>query len=124
MWEVLVDYEAPPRWSLRVQEARVLDDGPLSEGSRIRLRIDRNRFTATVVEINPPERLSLLVKGPGFRVTHSYGLHPGVEETTVTIRADYRGPIGRLALRLMSGSVRRDLTGELAAIKTAAEAEK
>ena len=121
-WASVVDYEARPRWSPRVKEARVLDEGPLREGSRIRLRIGRDRFTATVVDVRSPDRLSLLVKGPGFRVTHAYELEPSGDHTKVMITADYRGIVGRLVTRFMGGSIRRDLTDELSAIKAAAEA--
>ena len=124
VWHSVVDYEARPRWSPRVTEARILDKGPLRVGSRIRLRIGRDRFTATVVELRSPQLLSLLVKGPGFRVTHTYELEPSGDRTNAMIRADYRGIIGRLVARFMRGSIRRDLTDELSAIKAAAEAAK
>ena len=122
VWDAVVDYEARTQWSPRMKEARVLDDGPLREGSRIRLHKDRDRFTATVVEIRPPERLTLLVKGPGFRVHHTYELRTGGDHTGVTLTGDYRGVIGRLVARFMRGSVQRDVIDELAAIKVAAEA--
>jgi uncharacterized protein YndB with AHSA1/START domain len=122
VWDSLVDFEARPRWEPRVKEAQVLGGGPLQKGSRIRLLVDRDRFTSTVVEIRPPERLSLLVKGPGFRVNHVYQLSPRDDKTEVTIIGEYRGLIGGLVVRFMRGSVTRDLTDELGAIKRAAEA--
>ncbi len=121
VWDTLVDFETRPRWSPRVKEAAILGGGPLKEGSRIRLKVDRDRFTSTVLELRPPEQLTLLVKGPGFRVTHMYGLRSSGAETQVTMTGDYRGLIGALVSRFMSRSLRRDLTGELDAIKRAAE---
>ena len=121
VWGAVVDYESRPRWAPRVKEATILDGGPLREGSRIRLRIGRDRFTAAVVEMRPHERLTLLVKGFGFRVYHTYELRASGNHTTATLTGDYRGFIGRLALRIMSGSVRRDLVDELAAVKAASE---
>lgn len=123
VWDALVDYEARPRWSSRIKEAQLLDAGPLKEGSRIKLHVGRDRFTATVVEISESERLTLLVKGPGFRVHRSYLLSGDGDRTSLGIHADYRGLIGRFALRFMGGSVRRDLADELAAIKASAEAD-
>ena len=124
VWAALIDYESRSRFSPRVREARVLDDGPLQEGSRIRLRIDRDRFTATVVSLRASDTLSLRVQGPGFRVFHSYEVTPRGSATEVSLSADYRGIIGRLVGKFMRGSLRRDVADELAAIQAAAEAER
>ena len=121
VWDSVVDYGSRPQWAPRVKDAEIIDGGPLREGSRIRLHIDRDRFTATVVEFQPPRRLSLLVKGPGFRVNHIYDLTANEETTDVALTGRFRGIVGRLVRRFMRGRVRRDLTDELAAIKAAAE---
>ena len=120
-WEAVVDFEARPRWEPRVKEATIIGGGPLQDGSRIRLKVDRDRFTSTVVELGPPNRLVLLVKGPGFRVNHIYELHPEGDGTKVVMTGDYRGVIGWFVTKFMTRSLRRDLTDELAAIKRAAE---
>ena len=124
VWKAVVDFQARPRWSPRVKEALILDEGPLQVGSRIKLTVDRDRFTSTVVELHPPERLVLLVKGPGFRVTHSYQLRPSENKTEVTMSGEYGGLIGAMVVRFMQRSLRRDLTDELAAIKGAAEEKR
>ena len=117
-----MDYESRPRWSKRVKEARILDGGPLKEGSRIRLQIDRDRFTATVVEVRRGELLTLLVKGPGFRVNHTYELRGSGDGTELSLTGDYCGVVGSLVVRVMRRTVRRDLLRELQAIRAAAEA--
>ena len=122
VWDALVDYESRPRWSGRVKEARILEGGPLQEGSRIRLHIDRDRFTATAVEVRRGELLTLLVKGPGFRVNHTYELRMSDDRTELSLTGDYRGFVGPLVVRAMRRSVRRDLSDELGAIKAGAEA--
>lgn len=122
VWAAVVDYESRPNWSSRVKEARRLDDGPLKIGSRVRLRVGRNRFTATVVELRERQWLAVMVKGPGFRVTHSYSLGPDGDDTLLTLTAAYGGAVGRLAARLFRRSVVRDLVDEIEAIKAAAEA--
>ena len=124
VWNEVVDFEARPLWAPRVKQARIVDGGPLKEGSRIRLKIGRDRFTPTVVEIRPPGRLTLLVRGPGFRVNHVYELRPAGDTTSLTLTGHYSGLIGRLVARFMRRSVRRDLTDELAALKRAAEADR
>ena len=53
VWEAVLDNEARPRWSPRVKEARFLDEEPVRIGTRVRRRIDRDRFTATVVGPHP-----------------------------------------------------------------------
>ena len=121
VWDSTVDYESRPRWAPRVKKATIVDGGPLREGSRIRLHIGRDRFTARVVEFQPPRRLSLLVKGPGFRVNHVYELTPNQEATELVLTGRFRGVVGSLVARFMRGTVQRDLTDELAAIKAAAE---
>ena len=122
VWGAVVDFEGRPKWAPRVKEAHVLDGEALHEGSRIRLTIGRDRFTATVVGIHPPERLTLLVKGPGFRVTHTYELRPTGEGTDVALAGVYRGLIGSLVARFMRNSVRRDIVDELDAIRLSLEA--
>ena len=118
VWDAVVDFEARPDWSPRVKEAELIYGPPLHEGGRVRLHIDRDRFTARVVTFRPGERLSLLVKGPGFQATHTYDLSPSGDGTAVTMTGEFRGVLGRLAARFMRGSVERDLT----AIKASAEA--
>ena len=112
VWDAVVNFEERPRWAPRVKEARIVDGGPLKEGSRIRLKIGRgrDRFTATVVEINPPERLTLLARGLGFRVNHVYELRPADDSTSLTLTGHYGGLIGSLVARFMGRSVRRDIT--------------
>ncbi|MBI4203012.1 MAG: SRPBCC family protein [Chloroflexi bacterium] len=122
VWDTVLDFEGRPTHSPRVKEARLLDGPPLHEGSRIRLVVDRNAFTPVVQRLQPKERLTLLVTGPGFKATHEYTLHPQDNAVQVTIAAQYGGLAGGLFSRLMRGSFRRDLTEELAAIKQAAEA--
>ena len=122
VWDMGVDFEARPQWAPRVKEARIVDGGLLKEGSKIRLKIGRDRFTANVVEIRPPEQLTLLVRGPGFRVNHVYELRPDSENVSLTLTGHYSGLVGSLVARFMSGSIRRDLTDELDAIKRASEA--
>ncbi len=123
VWQAVVDFPSRPHWSPRVKDAQILGEGPLREGSRIRLTVDRDRFTSTVVEMHPSEKLTLLVKGPGFRVFHTYQLRPSGDGTEITMTGDYGGLIGKLVVRFMSRSLRRDLTDELAAIKRAADAD-
>ncbi|MBI4336774.1 MAG: SRPBCC family protein [Chloroflexi bacterium] len=124
VWQAVVDFEARPRWSPRVKAARIVGGGPLQVGSRIRLKVDRDQFTSTVVEMRPRERLVLLVKGPGFRVRHIYELYPDGEATKASITGEYGGLIGQLVVRLMRGSVQRDLIDEMEAICRASEAKR
>jgi hypothetical protein len=120
-WEAVVDFEARPRYSPRVKEARVLDGGPLNVGSRVRLQVDRDRFTTTCVELRAHQRLVMLVKGPGFSARHIYELRGSPQGTALTMTGQYSGIVGALAGRFMKGSVSRDLKDELAAIKAIAE---
>ncbi|MBI4312296.1 MAG: SRPBCC family protein [Chloroflexi bacterium] len=121
VWEAVVDFEGRPKYSSRVKEAKLLDGAPLREGSRIRLVVDRNAFTPVVQGIQPKERLTLLVKGPGFNATHEYRLAAQGGAVQVTIAARYGGLMGGVFGGLMKGSFQRDLVDELAAIKKAAE---
>ena len=105
VWDSVVDYGSRPRWAPRVKR------GP---DRRRRSPHGVDRFTATVVEFQPPQRLSLLVKGPGFRVNHVYELTPNEEATDVALTGRFRGVIGRLVARFMRRRVQRDLTDELA----------
>ena len=124
VWSTVTDFEARPRWTTRVKEAQVLGGGPLQEGSRIGLKVGRDRFEAAVIEMRPPERLALLVTGLGFRVTHTYELSTARNGTTVTLTGDYQGLVGALVMRFMRGTARRDLADELGAVQRAAEASE
>ncbi len=120
-WESVLDFESRPKFTPIVTEVTYLDGKPLKVGSRIRLGIGNDRFTSVVQSIDPPKRLELLVKGPGFMAFHSYEVASSGEGSRVAMSANYGGPLGVVFARLMKKSVRKDLLRELAALKHAAE---
>lgn len=123
-WNAVLDFKSRPKYSPRVKEVTLLDGEPLKKGSRIRLRINGDRFTPVVEAIEPPQRLELLVKGPGFKARHVYEVTQTGDGTTVAMSATYGGLLGIIFGRMMTRSIHKDLTDELAAIKQAAEGSK
>jgi hypothetical protein len=121
-WRAVVAFEERPRYSSRVKEAEVIGGGPLKVGSTIRLQVDRDRFTPSVTAMDEGRALTLVVKGPGFRATHHYGLQAKGGTTELSLTGQFGGLLGGIFAILMGNSVRRDLRDELAAIKAAAEA--
>ncbi len=121
-WDAIVDFPSRAKWSTCVKSAEIVGGGPLKQGSEIRLHVDKNRFRPKVQVLKAPERLTLLVKGPGFWARHDYQVSATGDKTSVTLTGEFGGPMGVLFGALGKGSIQKDLVDELAAIKKAAEA--
>ena len=120
-WAAVTDFPSRAAWSERVKEASVEDGALLRIGSRVRIKVDRRSFVLSVEELDPPRRLGLLAKGPLFFARHTYDVGGEDGQATVELRAEYGGPLGAVMGKLMSGSIRRDLDDEFAAIRAEAE---
>ena len=121
-WAAVADYPSRAAYSERVQSAEVIG-GALRPGAKIRLRVDRRAFTVTASLVRPPERLETRFGVPLlFTGSHSYSVRETPSGAAVGLEGEFGGLTGALCARWMRASVARDLRGELAAIKAAAEA--
>ena len=120
-WNAVLGFDSRPKWSPRVKQSQIIGGSPLQVGSKIRLQVDRSRFTPVVAEIVLKERLNLLLGGPGSKGNHIYEFGEIQEGTAVSITGKYGGIVGVLVGWLMKDSFRKDVVEELQSIKSAAE---
>ncbi len=121
VWEVVTDFEARPKWAPRVQEVEILGGGPLKEGSDIRIQVGRRAFIPKVVELRPRERLVLRAGGAAVKADHIYEVASSGDGSTLTLTAQYGGPLGAIFGLLLRKQTRRDIADELSAMKRAIE---
>jgi uncharacterized membrane protein len=130
--EKVAAYAMDPRndrsWIGGLTEVKVLTDGPVREGTRVERVAQflgkRIEYVNEIVDHVPPKRLVMRsVKAP-FPMTVSYEFSPVNGGTRVRIRvAGDAGGFYRLAGPLLSRSVKRSVTADLARLKSVLEAD-
>ena len=123
VWEVLVDVERWPEWADSVSSVRLLDAGPLAEGSRVEIsqpRIPTGTYTVTALE--PGRTFIWEQRQPGSTVSahHECAQLPD-GGTRIELRVVMSGAIGGLVGRLYRKLTERYLAMEAAGLKARAE---
>lgn len=107
VWAALVDVEAWPAWASQFKRLERLDQGPLTAGSRVRVR--PNGMTGSVwsvIEYDPGRAFtweSALV--PGLRVTAGHELTPDATGTVAEFWLEAGGALGTLLSPLLRATV-------------------
>jgi uncharacterized membrane protein len=115
-----------PVWIGGIRSARALQEGPVAVGSRVERTAvflgRRIEYVNEVVELEPGARLRMRsVRGP-FPMEITYGFADASEGTRATIRVQGdAGGFYRLAGPLLSGAVRRSVSGDLRRLKALLE---
>ncbi len=117
VWAVLADVERWPEWTPSVTEVRRLSPGPLTVGSRVRIRQPRLLpATWEVSELVEGRRFTWVTRSPGIRVIAEHEVVPAAGGSRATLSVRFEGPLARLVARLTRGLNRRYLGLEAAGL--------
>lgn len=122
VWKAVTDLEDRVGRNDRLHEMSVVGGGALELGSRMIIKVDRNRFKVTVTEFDPPRRMVSGAKNPVMTYFHAYDLSEvGEGVTRLTLTGSMSGALGSLMGLFSKNRMLRDLRDELAPLKEAAE---
>jgi hypothetical protein len=116
VWGVIREVERWPEWTPSVTTVRRLDAGPLSVGSRVRLRQPRlPRADWRVTELEDGRGFTWVTRGAGVRVTarHWVEATPGGSRATLSVAFAglFGGFVGRLTRNLNECYLRLEAEG-------------
>jgi uncharacterized protein YndB with AHSA1/START domain len=124
----LLEPERVGRWVGGTIECRALTDAPPGDGARMRHVVEqggrRVEIDAEVESSTPPKRLVVLQKSPGlFDMTMTHDLTEVGDETllAVTLSAELRSRMARLAAPLIARQVKSKLEEDLVRLKQMVE---
>ena len=125
VWAVLVDVERAPEWTASMTDVKLLGDGPLAVGSRVRIKQPRlPPVVWEVTNLEPGRSFSWRAGGPGFTTIGEHRVTaegPGRATATLGIRRS--GPLAGVANRLFGKVDRRYVSIEAEGLKRRSEAE-
>jgi uncharacterized protein YndB with AHSA1/START domain len=97
VWARWVRPERWPDWDARYDEAELLGDGDLREGSEVRVKMRKGGSTRQrVLELEPGTLLVTEYALPGARVGHEHVVEPRGPGSEVTHRLYVDGPLSGL----------------------------
>ena len=122
VWSVMSDIEHWPDWTATVTSAERLDAGPLTVGSKFRVRQPKLLpavFTVTWVDAN--QGFAWTTSGPGYSVIARHSIEPIPAGSRVTLSLQFSGVIGKLAARMLRDLNQRYMGIEAAGLKRQSE---
>lgn len=122
VWSILVDVERWPDLIATVDAVERLDPGPLTVGSRTRLRQPRLPSAVwTVTELTEGSSYTWESRSPGVRITADHRVEPCPEGTRLTLRVSVAGPLSGVGWLMTRSLTQEYVATEAASIKRAAE---
>src|SRR5688500_18736533 len=129
VWSVLADLPAWPEWTTSMRQVKPLDDGPVGEGSRVRVRQPSLPTVVwTVTSWDPGRSFTWASSSPGVATEADHELAPagGTGEgdgggTTVTLRIRQKGLLAPLVHLLIGKRTRQYMGMEADGLKQRAE---
>jgi uncharacterized membrane protein len=124
VWAVLVDVERAPEWTASMTEVRLLGDGPLAVGSRVRIKQPKlPPIVWEVTDLDPGRSFSWRAGGPGFTTIGEHRVtSEGPRRAMATLGIRRTGPLAGVADRLFGKVDRRYVTIEAEGLKRRSEA--
>lgn len=121
VWDLTTDVERLPDLSPTMTSVERLDGGPLSVGSRVRIRQPgQPARTWTVTELDPERRFEWSTTALGSTMTGVHELQPIDGGTRNTLAVELDGWSSRLVGALLRGTFRRAIAKENEGFRTAA----
>ena len=123
VWAVLVDVERAPEWTASMTDVKLLGDGPLALGSRVRIKQPRLPAVVwQVTSLEPGRSFSWKAGGPGFTTIGEHLVTAdGPGRATATLGIRRAGPLAAVADLLFGRVDRRYVTMEAEGLKRRTE---
>lgn len=122
VWRLTTDVEAWPEMSKTMTSVRRIDEGPLTVGSRARVKQPGQRETTwTVTELDPPTTFAWTARVFGVDMVGSHHLAADGAGCRNRLAVELAGRRGRVLGRLIGGQIRRSITTENEGFKRHAE---
>ena len=122
VWEVLVDVERWPERIPTVDSVERLDDGPLREGSRTRLRQPRlPEAVWTVTGLDAGRSFTWESRSPGIVISAGHVVERDAAGSRLTLAVTVSGPMSPVGWLMTRRLTERYVATEAASIKQAAE---
>lgn len=123
VWAVMWDIERWPEWTPSIRSIERLDQGPLSVGSRVRIRQPKVLPAVwRVTDVDPGRRFTWVTRSPGVAATATHRIEPAAAGARVTLSVHFSGPLGSMAGWLLRGLNNKYLGLEAAGLKRRSEA--
>jgi uncharacterized membrane protein len=123
VWAVLADLGTWPEWTRSMREVTPLGDGPVGEGSRVRVRQPSLPTVVwTIGDWQPGHRFTWEASSPGVATAADHELRPDGDRTTVVLRVRQSGLLAPLVHRLIGKRTRTYMQMEADGLKARAEA--
>lgn len=124
VFDIYADVERWPEWTQSVASVEGLDEGPLREGFRVRIK--QPRLPAAVWEVTdlvPDRSFTWVARGPGIVTTASHVITPTDRDDQVTVTAtlDQAGLLGPLLGLLTKRMTNHYLDAEVHGLKARCE---
>jgi uncharacterized membrane protein len=122
VWEVMRDVERWPEWTPSIERITRLEEGALSEGSRVVIK--QPKFPPaewTVTALAPMQGFTWVSAAPGFRATGRHAIDGVDGGSRVTLSLDYQGVLGGVLGALTQGITQRYIALEASGLKARSE---
>ncbi len=98
VFEVLADVARWPEWTPTVDSVEVLDDQPLHQGTRARLRQPKLPTALwEVTDVEPGHGFTWVARGPGMATIATHTVADDAQGSTLTLGIEQTGPMGAVA---------------------------
>jgi carbon monoxide dehydrogenase subunit G len=122
VWRLTVDIEALPSMTPTMTRVERLEPGPMTVGSRARIKQPAQRSRVwTVTEFDEPRRFIWSTQAMGMTMTGIHQLKATERGTSNTLALELEGRLAPVLGPLVSRSIRRALAQENQGLRRAAE---
>lgn len=122
VWAVLVDVERWPAWTATMTSVRLLEAGPFTLGSAVRIKQPRLPTAVwRVTEFEPGRSFSWVAKGPGVATTATHAVAARGAGSVAAASLTQRGPLASVTDLLLARLTRRYLGIEAEGLKRRCE---
>jgi len=122
VWDVMTDVERWPEWTASMSEVRLIEGDRLAVGARVRVRQPKlPASTLEVTELEPERAFTWQAASPGVNFVGKHEIAPAGTGVTVTLSAQFSGPLAGIAGLFTSGMTRRYVKMEAEGLKRRSE---